>query len=67
MGKGGYNLTSISNSALAVTEVLNGEPPGKLHDGGNASPAAVEVVHLCVHQQMPYWRCMKPTDVCPPG
>ncbi|KAI5852310.1 putative catalytic subunit of a class II histone deacetylase complex [Tricharina praecox] len=60
--EGGYNLVSISNSALAVTQVLNGEPPGQLHDGAVACQPAVDVVHRCVHHQMHYWRCMRSAD-----
>ncbi|KAI5819059.1 histone deacetylase Clr3 [Pyronema omphalodes] len=63
--EGGYNLRSIADSALAVTKVLMGEPPGKLHDGVHASKGAIEVVHECVVQQSLYWRCMRPRDLIP--
>ena len=64
--EGGYNLKSISNSALAVTRTLMGEPPGRLHDGNVACRSAVDVVNQCVKQQSRYWRCMKPR-MAPPG
>lgn len=63
--EGGYNLQSISKSALAVTRVLMGEPPGKLHEGDVASRGAVETVTQCVIQQSRYWRSMKPREVMP--
>jgi histone deacetylase 6 len=65
--EGGYNLQSISKSALAVTRVLMGEPPGQLHEGSIACKSAVEVVHQCVIQQSRYWRCMKPREIIPSG
>ena len=63
--EGGYNLKSISNSALAVTKVLMGEPPGRLHDGEVASRTAVDVINECVREQSRYWRCMKPQMAIP--
>lgn len=53
-------MESISKSALAVTKVLMGEPPERLHDGRVACKSAVETVGRCVAHQSQYWRCMKP-------
>ncbi|RPB15611.1 hypothetical protein P167DRAFT_408212 [Morchella conica CCBAS932] len=60
--EGGYNLDSISHSALAVTKVLLGEPPGRLHDGDKVRPSASRDVEKCVIQQSRYWRCMRLTE-----
>lgn len=60
--QGGYNLDSISHSALAVTKVLLGEPPGRLHDGDKVRPSASRDVEKCVIQQSRYWRCMRLTE-----
>ncbi|KAI5787096.1 histone deacetylase Clr3 [Geopyxis carbonaria] len=58
--EGGYNLNSISHSAVAVTKVLMGEPPGRLHEGYIASDSAIKVIAECIAEQSKYWRCMKP-------
>ncbi|KAL0633314.1 Histone deacetylase hda1 [Maublancomyces gigas] len=60
--EGGYNLDSISKSALAVTKVLMGEPPGMLHDGDKVRESAMKDVEACVIQQSRYWRCMRPYE-----
>lgn len=60
--QGGYNLDSISKSALAVTKVLMGEPPGMLHDGDKVRESAMKDVEACVIQQSRYWRCMRPYE-----
>ncbi|PWW74807.1 hypothetical protein C7212DRAFT_206799 [Tuber magnatum] len=52
---GGYNLSSISDSALAVVKVLMGQAPEKILDPV-ASPAAAKVVQKCIDIQMRYWR-----------
>ncbi|KAG0125954.1 hypothetical protein HOY82DRAFT_492184 [Tuber indicum] len=53
--EGGYNLSSISDSALAVIKVLMGQAPEKILDPV-ASPAAANVVQQCIDIQMRYWR-----------
>ncbi|ODQ53166.1 hypothetical protein SAICODRAFT_19094 [Saitoella complicata NRRL Y-17804] len=58
--EGGYNLDSISRSALACTKVLMGEPPDELHSI-YANEAAVDTVHKVVQEQSKYWKCMNPT------
>ncbi|RPB00048.1 histone deacetylase superfamily [Choiromyces venosus 120613-1] len=54
--EGGYNLSSISDSALAVIKVLMGQAPEKLLEPPVASPAAAKVVQECINIQMRYWR-----------
>ncbi|KAK6360769.1 Histone deacetylase hda1 [Orbilia blumenaviensis] len=56
--EGGYNLNSISNSALAVAKTLMGEPPEPLHDV-HASPKVVEVINQVIIEQSRYWKCME--------
>ncbi|KAI9870211.1 MAG: Histone deacetylase hda1, partial [Pleopsidium flavum] len=59
--EGGYNLKSISKSALAVTRTLMGEPPDRLASTAATKPgvATVQKVRL---QQSKYWRCLYPKD-----
>lgn len=57
--QGGYNLTSISESALAVTKTLMGEPPARFDDR-TPSPRAVETLHRVCLEQSKYWHCMRP-------
>ncbi|TGZ77787.1 hypothetical protein EX30DRAFT_310914 [Ascodesmis nigricans] len=57
--EGGYNLQSISNSALAVAKVLMGEPPERMHQGNVASKSAVRVVHQCISYQSRFWRSLR--------
>ncbi|KAK6543222.1 Histone deacetylase hda1 [Orbilia ellipsospora] len=56
--EGGYNLNSISNSALAVTRTLMGEPPQPLHDV-HATPKVIEVINQVIIEQSRYWKCME--------
>ncbi|EPS37463.1 hypothetical protein H072_8853 [Dactylellina haptotyla CBS 200.50] len=56
--EGGYNLNSISNSALAVTRTLMGEPPQPLHTV-HATPKVIEVINQVISEQSQYWRCME--------
>ncbi|KAF3923438.1 hypothetical protein ABW21_db0207220 [Orbilia brochopaga] len=55
--EGGYNLHSISDSALAVTRTLMGEPPDALH-GAHADSGVIEVVNQVITEQSQYWKCM---------
>ena len=57
--EGGYNLNSISKSALAVTRTLMGEPPDRL-EGTAATPSAVQTVKEVCKIQSKYWQCMYP-------
>lgn len=56
--EGGYNLDSISNSALAVAKVLIGEPPESTI---TAQPFldTIEVVDEVIKTQSKYWTCFK--------
>ncbi|KAL5529145.1 hypothetical protein ACEPAG_5119 [Sanghuangporus baumii] len=53
--EGGYNVNSISSSALAVTRVLLGESPPELKPLV-ANEAATETVWLVAKQQSKYWK-----------
>ncbi|KAF6761227.1 histone deacetylase clr3 [Ephemerocybe angulata] len=53
--EGGYNLDSISNSALAVTRVLLGQAPDELPPMV-ASAEATETVWLVAKQQSRFWK-----------
>lgn len=53
--QGGYNLDSISKSALAVTRVLLGQAPDELPPMV-ASEEATETVWLVAKQQSKYWK-----------
>ncbi|KAJ6260386.1 hypothetical protein Dda_4612 [Drechslerella dactyloides] len=55
--EGGYNLHSISDSALAVTRTLMGEPPDPLY-GDHAAPKVIEVVNEVITEQSQFWECM---------
>lgn len=57
--EGGYNLDSIAKSALAVANVLIGEPPEATV---TTQPRldAIETVSEVMKIQSKYWRCMKP-------
>ncbi|CAH2354987.1 histone deacetylase Hda1p [[Candida] railenensis] len=57
--EGGYNLDSISKSALAVAKVMVGEPPEKTI---TLQPhlETLEVIDEVIKIQSKYWKCMKP-------
>lgn len=57
--EGGYNLDSISKSALAVAKVLIGEPPERTI---TEQPMldTIEVVDEVIKYQLKYWTCLKP-------
>lgn len=57
--EGGYNLDSISISALAVAKSLLGEPPEELKTTVPCS-AAVETVYKVREFQLRFWKCLKP-------
>ncbi|KXN85388.1 Histone deacetylase clr3 [Leucoagaricus sp. SymC.cos] len=57
--EGGYNLNSISISALAVTKVLLGEAPDQLGPL-EASVEATETVWLVAKEQSKYWKSVDP-------
>jgi len=62
--EGGYNLDSISNSALAVTRVLLGQAPDELPPL-RANESATETVWLVARQQSKYWKSVDP-KACEP-
>ncbi|GMM33312.1 histone deacetylase [Saccharomycopsis crataegensis] len=57
--EGGYNLDSISISALAVAKALLGEPPDELKTH-IPSVAAVETIYKVREFQSRYWKSMRP-------
>lgn len=57
--EGGYNLDSISKSALAVAKVLVGEPPEKIVPL-DPHLETLEVVDEVVKYHSKYWRCLRP-------
>ncbi|KAF8345892.1 histone deacetylase complex protein [Amanita rubescens] len=62
--EGGYNLESISNSALAVVKVLLGEAPDELPPL-IASEAGTETVYFTAREQSRYWKGVDP-KTCEP-
>ncbi|RXW25579.1 hypothetical protein EST38_g273 [Candolleomyces aberdarensis] len=62
--EGGYNLDSISKSALAVTRVLLGQAPDELPPL-TASEEATETVWLVAKEQSKYWKSVDP-KACEP-
>lgn len=57
--EGGYNLDSISKSALGVAKVLIGEPP-EATIVTQPRLDALETVSEVIRIQSRYWNCMKP-------
>ncbi|KAL8946932.1 MAG: hypothetical protein Q9222_006735 [Ikaeria aurantiellina] len=55
--EGGYNLASISKSALAVTRTLLGEPPDRIEDTKPTLPGAATVDMVRVYQCR-FWPCL---------
>jgi hypothetical protein len=64
INQGGYNLESISASAVAVTKVLLGEPPEELPPL-IASEAGTETIWLVAKEQSKYWKNVDPKS-CEP-
>jgi histone deacetylase 6 len=62
--QGGYNLDSISNSAVAVARVILGEAPDQLPPM-TAGEAATETVFLVAREQSKYWKSVDP-KACEP-
>jgi histone deacetylase 6 len=62
--EGGYNLSAISRSALAVAKTLMGEPPERMIVP-EVSHGAALVLHQARVLQSRYWQCMK-QGVVPP-
>lgn len=55
--KGGYNLASISKSALAVTRTLLGEPPDRIEVTKPTKSGAATVDMVRVYQCR-FWPCL---------
>ncbi|KAG6153341.1 hypothetical protein E4U46_006745 [Claviceps purpurea] len=64
--EGGYNLTAISNSAVAVARTLMGEPPPKMVIPKLNKEAARALAKVQAYQA-PYWECMRPGIVDVPS
>ena len=62
--QGGYNLQSISRSALAVSRVLLGQPPDELGPM-TANESATEAVWLVAREQSQYWKSVDPKSCVP--
>lgn len=60
--QGGYNLHSISVSALAVTRTLMGEPPDRVEDGEISAIAGADVKKV-KQEQSSHWSCMRDEKV----
>ena len=60
--QGGYNLTSISKSALAVTRSLIGELPDRL-PSVKPTDTGVETVEMVALYQSRFWPCLYPKDM----
>lgn len=60
--EGGYNLESISKSALGVAKVLVGEPPEKTV-ALQPQLETLEVIDEVIKVQAKYWKCMKPGNL----
>ncbi|KAF2772243.1 Arginase/deacetylase [Teratosphaeria nubilosa] len=59
--EGGYNLESISNSALAVARTLMGEPPERLDDLA-PTKTAVDDVEKVKRTMSKWWSALHPKD-----
>lgn len=57
--EGGYNLRSISVSALAVTKTLMGQPPTRVGDSVATESGARTIFQVIRHHQQ-YWKSLVP-------
>ena len=62
--QGGYNVDSITSSALAVMQVINGEPPPELPPMVASDVATETVWQVAVHQSK-FWKCISPKALEP--
>ena len=60
--QGGYNLKSISRSALAVTRTLMGEPPDRIPETA-ATASGVATVQKVAQYQSQFWPCLYPKGI----
>ncbi|KAK7182955.1 histone deacetylase [Paraphaeosphaeria sporulosa] len=63
--EGGYNLRSISRSALAVTRTLMLQPPDRLAADLDPNESAVRTVEQVKRAQSKFWKCMYPKHIGP--
>ena len=56
--QGGYNLRSISKSALAVTRTLLGEPPDRIEETTPTKSGAATVDMVRIYQSR-FWPCLR--------
>ena len=61
--EGGYNLRSISKSALAVARTLVGEVPDRLSEGILPTQYGVETVQMVAMHQSKWWPSMYPKNI----
>lgn len=61
--EGGYNLRSISKSALAVTRTLVGEIPDRLNEGILPTRAGIETVQMVAMHQSKWWPTIYPKNI----
>ncbi|ODQ81679.1 hypothetical protein BABINDRAFT_159937 [Babjeviella inositovora NRRL Y-12698] len=57
--EGGYNLDSISVSALAVAQTMVGEVPGELATT-LPKPETIETIEEVIRIHAKYWKCLQP-------
>ena len=61
--EGGYNLRSISKSALAVTRTLVGEVPDRLNESMLPSQYGVKTVQMVAMHQSKWWPSIYPKNI----
>ena len=61
--EGGYNLRSISKSALAVTRTLVGEVPDRLSNGVRPTAEGIETVTMVAMHQSKWWPTLYPKNI----
>lgn len=61
--EGGYNLRSISRSALAVTRTLMLQPPDRLPEDLDPNQSCVRTIEQVKREQSKYWKCMYPKHI----
>jgi histone deacetylase 6 len=57
--EGGYSLSAIAASALAVTKILLGDPPG-VPKSTIPCTSAVTTIDQVIKVHSAYWKCLKP-------
>ncbi|XP_065900983.1 histone deacetylase 6-like isoform X2 [Dysidea avara] len=57
--EGGYNLTSIAQSMVAICRVLLGHTPPRLKGGMIANDKALKCISSTAVALAPYWKCLR--------